>query len=358
MLDSCIDSWQSGIGFGSLHLWDAFSFEHVRINLPPGLQTISWLLAAFVWCFLSLPKVRVGVITLSFRYHGMGKKGILSKGWVYTLFLLVRSPESQWLKPKPEGETMNKEPGDSYAKHIYRNGVAERSFQHLDSGFGGNGRPETWVWLLVWYPVEFHYGNPTRNMCFFPSSWQVEDLENWGTVSDRFIFDWDSWLGSWLEQVVILKAHDSVIFVKCLNIWKQSMKQILFKVLSFWLWSPPIFFLRIGNLGGGNSNIFMGWFNHQLENVVFRTQRANAWYRSELKTKMRWIWPPTPENWGNWNLSFLPTPHQSILKKTCKQNKCRFGGMIFRRWKIGNFWVPFCKWIHVEFLDASRYRGS
>ena len=176
MLDSCIDSWQSGIGFRSLHLWDAFSFENVRINLPLGLQTISWLLAAFVWCFLSLPKVRVGVITLSFRYHGMGKKGILSKGWVYTLFLLVRSPESQWLKPKPEGETMNKEPGDSYAKHIYRNGVAERSFQHLDSGFGGNGRPETWVWLLVWYPVEFHYGNPTRNMCFFPSSWQVEDF--------------------------------------------------------------------------------------------------------------------------------------------------------------------------------------
>lgn len=167
MLDSCIDSWQSGIGFGSLHLWDAFSFENVRINLPPGLQTISWPLAAFVWCFLSLPKVRVGVITLSFRYHGMGKKGIPSKGWVYTLFLLVRSPESQWLKPKPEGETMNKEPGDSYAKHISQLCGDERSFQHLGFRFWGEWSARNMVWLLVWYPVEFHYGNPMRNMCFF-----------------------------------------------------------------------------------------------------------------------------------------------------------------------------------------------
>lgn len=109
----------------------------------------------------------MGVITLSFRYHGMGKKGTLSKGWVYTEFLLVRSPESHWLKPKPEGETMNKEPGDSYAKHISQWCGDERSFQHLGFRFWGEWSARNMVRLLVWYPVEFHYGNPARNIYIF-----------------------------------------------------------------------------------------------------------------------------------------------------------------------------------------------
>ena len=54
------------------------------------------------------------------------------------------------------------------------------------------------------------------------------------------------------------------------------------------------------------------------------------------------------KNWGNWNLSFLPTPHQSILKKACTQKNVGSGDWFSAGEKLETF----------EFRSASEFMWS